>query len=148
MSTETSAASNAAKITAPICGAYDFHGQTIFVTGGFGVLGGAMAAAVAAHGANVAVLSRRPGAACALSWSALARLRSRAASGVSRATCSTRTHWPRAAAAVVDRFGAIDGLINAAGGNRPEAISTMPPTPPAASSTCPPTPCAGSLTST
>ena len=28
-----------------------------------------------------------------------------------------------AAAAVVDRFGAIDGLINAAGGNRPEAIS-------------------------
>jgi NAD(P)-dependent dehydrogenase (short-subunit alcohol dehydrogenase family) len=40
--------------------AYDFH-PAIFVTGGFGVLGGAMAAALSAHGANVAVLSRHPG---------------------------------------------------------------------------------------
>ena len=94
MSTETSAASNAATITATICDAYDFHGQTIFVTGGFGVLGGAMVAALAAHGANVAVLSRRPGAARA-SWIALARLQRQAASGVSRATCWIPTHWPR-----------------------------------------------------
>ena len=123
MSTETSAASNAATITATICDAYDFHGQTIFVTGGFGVLGGAMVAALAAHGANVAVLSRRPGAAARVVAALWRALRSRAASGASRATCSTPTHWPPPLRPLVDRFGAIDGLINAAGGNRPEAIS-------------------------
>lgn len=122
MSTETSAASNAATITATICDAYDFHGQTIFVTGGFGVLGGAMVAALAAHGANVAVLSRRPGAAARV----VARF-----GGLSEPGCIFGVEGDvldpdalaAATAAVVDRFGAIDGLINAAGGNRPEAIS-------------------------
>jgi NAD(P)-dependent dehydrogenase (short-subunit alcohol dehydrogenase family) len=122
MSTETSAAANTARITATIRDAYDFHGQTIFVTGGFGVLGGAMVAALAAHGANVAVLSRRPGvsARVAAQFGALAepgRIWGVEGDVLDPDALAT------AAAAVVDRFGVIDGLINAAGGNRPEAIS-------------------------
>ena len=122
MSTETSAASNAARITATICDAYDFHGQTIFVTGGFGVLGGAMAAALAAHGANVAVLSRRAGAAARVVERFGAAAEPGCIWGVEGDVLDPDA-LAAATAAVVDRFGAIDGLINAAGGNRPEAIS-------------------------
>lgn len=128
MNTETSDASNAARITAAICDAYDFHGQTIFVTGGFGVLGGAMVSALAAHGANVAVLSRRPGAAARV----VERFGTAAGAGciwgVEGDVLDTGT-LTAATAAVIDRFGAIDGLINAAGGNRPEAISNHAATP-------------------
>ena len=122
MSTETLAASNTARITATICDAYDFHGQTIFVTGGFGVLGGAMAAALAAQGANVAVLSRRPGAAARVVERFGAAVEARLHLG-RRGRRARPDSLAAAVAATVDRFGAIDGLINAAGGNRPEAIS-------------------------
>lgn len=39
---------------------YDLGGQTAVVTGGTGVLGGELAAALAGLGANVGVLARRP----------------------------------------------------------------------------------------
>ena len=39
---------------------YDFSGRTAVVTGGTGVLGGAIATALAATGANVAILARNP----------------------------------------------------------------------------------------
>jgi NAD(P)-dependent dehydrogenase (short-subunit alcohol dehydrogenase family) len=112
------ATNNAGMITA----AYDFHNQTILITGGFGVLGGAMALALAAQGANVAVLSRQPDVA--------ARVAQRF-EGVAGPGCIWGVQGDvldsaalnAAADAVIRRFGAIDGLINAAGGNRPEAIT-------------------------
>lgn len=99
-----------------------FRNQTILITGGFGVLGGAMALALAAQGANVALLSRQGDAA--------ARVAQRFG-GFSGPGCIWGVEGDvldsaalnAAADAVVRRFGAIDGLINAAGGNRPEAIT-------------------------
>jgi len=102
--------------------AYNFHNRTVLVTGGFGVLGGAMALALAAHGANVALLSRRPGVEARL----LERFGNFEGPG-----CLWGVEGdvldPAALSAALDktvqRFGAVDALINAAGGNRPEAIT-------------------------
>ena len=102
--------------------AYDFHGQAIFVTGGFGVLGGAMVAALAAHGANVAVLSRRSG----VEERVAQRFGDFAGTGCIwgvEGDVLDPDSLAAALAATVNRFGAVDGLINAAGGNRPEAIT-------------------------
>jgi NAD(P)-dependent dehydrogenase (short-subunit alcohol dehydrogenase family) len=102
--------------------AYDFHNRTMFVTGGFGVLGGAMALALAGHGANVAVLSRRPGVEARLAE----RFGDFAGPGCLWGVEGDVLDPAALAAAVektLERFGAIDGLINAAGGNRPEAIT-------------------------
>lgn len=101
---------------------YDFHGQTIFVTGGFGVLGGAMVTALAAHGANVAVLSRRPDAAARVEAQFGPRAEPGCIWGVEGDVLDPSS-LAAAVEATLDRFGAIDGLINAAGGNRPEAVS-------------------------
>ena len=100
--------------------AYDFSGQSIVVTGGGGVLGGEMARALFECGANVTILDynlrplqkmvdlfeRTPGAGRALA-------------------VQGNVLQPETVQAAVDRilaeFGKIDGLINAAGGNKPEA---------------------------
>jgi NAD(P)-dependent dehydrogenase (short-subunit alcohol dehydrogenase family) len=60
---------------------YDFTNRTILITGGTGLLGGAMAEGLVAAGANVAVLARD-------SAKAEATL-------PSRATCSTAPAWSR-----------------------------------------------------
>ena len=102
--------------------AYDFHGQAIFVTGGFGVLGGAMVAALAAHGANVAVLSRRGGVEDRVAQRFAGFAGTGCIWGVEGDVLDPDS-LAAALAATVNRFGAVDGLINAAGGNRPEAIT-------------------------
>lgn len=98
---------------------FDLSGKTAVVTGGSGVLGSAMARGLAAAGARVGILGRRldraqqvvaeiersggealPLAADVLDVKALARSRDE----------------------VVRRWGGVDILINAAGGNRPEAV--------------------------
>jgi NAD(P)-dependent dehydrogenase (short-subunit alcohol dehydrogenase family) len=122
MGTDTTTAAVTKTLFDTVAAAYDFRGQTIFVTGGFGVLGGAMAMALAIHGANVAVLSRQSGVED--------RVAQRFA-GFSGSGCIWGVEGdvldPNSLAIAVDatvrRFGAIDGLINAAGGNRPEAIT-------------------------
>ena len=100
---------------------YDFTGQTVAVTGGAGVLGGDIACALAGCGANVAILDRVlepvPGI--------LERLGPRA-SQVMAVSCDVLDveSLRQAAAAVVTKFGAVDCLLNAAGGNKPQATTS------------------------
>jgi len=100
---------------------YDFTDRTIIITGGAGILGGEMACALVGCGANVAILDRDP---------ALAeRLSQRLESSVGRALVvfgdvlqPETLHG--AADAVLNEFGRIDALINAAGGNKPQATTS------------------------
>jgi NAD(P)-dependent dehydrogenase (short-subunit alcohol dehydrogenase family) len=100
--------------------AYDFTGKTIAVTGGGGVLCGELARALAGCNANVVVLDRDLG----LAGKTLAMLSG--TKGKHRATfidVLDRAAIEKAAAAVLADYGAIDGLINGAGGNSPKATT-------------------------
>lgn len=100
--------------------AYDFTGQTIVITGGGGVLGGGMARALFACGANVAILDYNLQAARKVADSLAG------GSGGGRALAAQgnvlQVESVQAAVhLVLAEFGKIDGLINAAGGNHPDA---------------------------
>ncbi len=96
-------------------------GRTIAVTGALGVLGCAISRGLAARGANLALLDHRIAAGekfCAsLGEEASAR------TIVIEADVLSPDSLARAADAVVARFGQVDGLVNGAGGNRPEATT-------------------------
>jgi NAD(P)-dependent dehydrogenase (short-subunit alcohol dehydrogenase family) len=101
---------------------YDFTGRTIVVTGGTGVLCGAMAKALVGCGANVVILarSREKGE------SMLSGLKG--VSGAGRAIvvlgdALKKETLQDAAKATLDEFGRVDGLINGAGGNSPQATT-------------------------
>jgi NAD(P)-dependent dehydrogenase (short-subunit alcohol dehydrogenase family) len=101
---------------------YDFRGQTAVVTGGTGVLGGEIACALAALGASVAILGRNLEAGSAV------RQRMGARSGNAEVfLCDVLEpeSVQKAASNVQHRFGRVDCLINAAGGNNPKA-TTIP----------------------
>lgn len=99
---------------------YDLTGRTIVVTGGAGILGGEMACALAGFNANVVIMDRDP---------ALAeRLKVRLESTVGKAMIVfgdvlRKETLVAAADAVLKEFGSIDALINAAGGNNPQATA-------------------------
>ncbi|HDQ72810.1 MAG TPA: SDR family oxidoreductase [Chloroflexi bacterium] len=100
---------------------YDFTGKTALITGGTGALGGEMAVALASLGANVAVLAHRREIPKGM------RVRMDAGPGeytVVYGDVLERDQLAEARQAVEDRFGAVDILINAAGGNRPQAIAS------------------------
>ena len=109
--------------TNPYTKAYDFTGQTIVVTGAGGALGGEMARALFECGANVAVLDYNLKA-------AREKVESFAsAPGPGRALAVHGNVLDGAAMqdaleAILDEFGRIDGLINAAGGNQPGASTS------------------------
>jgi NAD(P)-dependent dehydrogenase (short-subunit alcohol dehydrogenase family) len=99
---------------------YDFTGKSIVITGGAGILGGEIACALVGCGAKVAILDRDP---------ALAeRLMKRFETSIGEAivvyadvlNCESLM---KAEQTVVEAFGRIDGLINSAGGNKPEATA-------------------------
>ncbi|HVZ16487.1 MAG TPA: SDR family oxidoreductase [Terriglobales bacterium] len=99
---------------------YDFTGQTAVITGGTGVLGGEMACGLAACGANVAVLGRN--------LKAGEKIRTRMGSAVANCeliACDVLDldSVQTAAQKVEQRFGRVDMLINAAGGNNPKATT-------------------------
>ncbi|HEX6984924.1 MAG TPA: SDR family oxidoreductase [Planctomycetaceae bacterium] len=101
---------------------FDLSGETAVVLGGTGALGGAMADALAANGARVAVMGRsaeRGGE----------RVRAIESAGGTAAFFAAdaldRDSLAQARDAVNDRFGPVSVLVNAAGGNRPDA--TLPP---------------------
>jgi NAD(P)-dependent dehydrogenase (short-subunit alcohol dehydrogenase family) len=98
---------------------YDFTGRAIVVTGGTGVLCGAMAKALAGCGANVAILarSREKGEATLKGVSGPGRAIVVAGDALKKETLHD------AAKATLDEFGRIDGLINGAGGNTPQATT-------------------------
>jgi NAD(P)-dependent dehydrogenase (short-subunit alcohol dehydrogenase family) len=98
---------------------YDFTGRTIVITGATGVLCGAMAKALVGCGANVAVLarSREKGEATLDGLSGPGRATVVVGDALKQETLRD------AARAALDEFGRIDGLINGAGGNIPQATT-------------------------
>ncbi len=100
---------------------YDFCGRTFVVTGATGTLGGEMACALAGCGANLAMLDRNLDPATGL-------LELMGADGASRTVVVAgdvldRDSLQRARDSILERFGRIDGLLNAAGGNDPAATT-------------------------
>lgn len=97
---------------------YNFAGRTVVVTGGTGILGGEMARALAGCGANVAVIDRDLGLAQGL-MRPLPEVGERAVAVYGNVLEIDTLR--RAAAAIAAEWGPVDTLINAAGGNKPEA---------------------------
>jgi NAD(P)-dependent dehydrogenase (short-subunit alcohol dehydrogenase family) len=99
---------------------YDFTGQTIVITGGTGILGGEIACTLVNCGANVALLDLNLAPAQKL----LERMGRRANQAMAVDTDVLDVSSLRAAAAaVVDRFAGVNCLVNAAGGNKPQATT-------------------------
>ena len=104
--------------------AYDFRGQTIVITGGAGVLGGSMARALAGCGAQVVIMDYNLSAAQVM----VAELGTIPGAGRPLAVQANVLQAESIQAAVdqiLAEYGQIDGLINGAGGNKPDA-STNP----------------------
>jgi NAD(P)-dependent dehydrogenase (short-subunit alcohol dehydrogenase family) len=105
---------------APSERSHDFTGQTIAITGGTGVLGGEMACALAATGANVALLDKNVARGPAL----LERMGPHAGrAAVIETDVLDPASVTRALDALVERYGRVDVLINGAGGNHPKATT-------------------------
>lgn len=101
---------------------FDLSSETAVVIGGTGVLGGAMADALAAAGARVAVVGRsaeRGGQRVAAIEQAGGRAMFQSADALDRNSVQ------QARDAIEAEFGPVSILVNAAGGNRPDA--TLPP---------------------
>lgn len=99
---------------------YDFTGKTAVITGGTGVLGGEMACALVGLGANVAVLDRNT------ELPELYKEPMDAGPGkymVVYGDVLNREVLETAVQQVVTAYGRIDILINAAGGNHPQATT-------------------------
>jgi len=100
---------------------FGLEGQVAVVTGGGGVLCGAMARALARVGACVAVLDLNVTAAQAIASEITA------AGGEALAAQTNvleRTSLERALAAILERWGRLDILVNGAGGNRAQATTS------------------------
>src|SRR5437660_12418970 len=101
---------------------FDLSSETAVVVGGTGVLGGAMAEALARAGARVAVVGRS-------AERGQERVRAIEAAGgramFQSADALDRDSLARARDAIAAKLGTVSVLVNAAGGNRPDA--TLPP---------------------
>ena len=109
--------------TNPYMQAYDFSGQSIVITGGGGVLGSEMARALFACGAQVTILDYNLAAA----QKVVDSFEKKPGTGGALAIHGNVLEAESVQAAieqVLKEFGKIDGLINAAGGNRPEATTS------------------------
>jgi NAD(P)-dependent dehydrogenase (short-subunit alcohol dehydrogenase family) len=99
---------------------YNFTGKSILITGGAGILGGEIACALVGCGAKVAILDRDPKLADRL----LTRFENEIGEAiVVYADVLNRDSLLKAEETVLQAFGRIDGLINTAGGNKPEATT-------------------------
>lgn len=98
---------------------FDLTQKVILVTGATGVLGEAFCRAVGAAGATVVLLGRNETV-------GLARQSDLHDKGVQaqfiRADVLSQADLDRAREAIMHQYGRIDGLVNAAGGNVPEAV--------------------------
>lgn len=97
---------------------FDIKNRVAVITGGYGVLGASMAECLAGLGAHVAIIGRREERGEALA----ARL---SATGAEAVFCKADVLDEKALAAareaIIAKWGSIDILINAAGGNMPGA---------------------------
>jgi NAD(P)-dependent dehydrogenase (short-subunit alcohol dehydrogenase family) len=101
---------------------YDFTGRTVVITGGTGILGGEIACALCGCGAEIAILDvhLEPGEA----------IKERVGAGASRIALfpgdvMNPESLRKTADDVIARFGKVDCLINAAGGNKPQATTNQ-----------------------
>src|SRR5271157_307652 len=100
---------------------YDFSGQTVVITGGTGTLGGEIACALVGCGANVAILDRNLDPAQHI----LELMEPRANQAVAvRADVLNVESLQEASKIILDKFGVVHSLVNAAGGNNPRATTT------------------------
>ncbi len=99
---------------------FDLNGKVAVVTGGSGVLGGAMAEGLAKAGATVVILARSAEKTLAV----VERIQAAGgkAEGINGDVLDKES-LKRAAEEVIRKYGAIDILVNAAGGNKPEATA-------------------------
>ena len=100
---------------------YDFTGKTVVITGGAGILGGEMACALVGCNANVAILDRDP--------SLAKRFIDRIPTSLGRASVIYTDvlnvdALKKTTDTVLKEFGKVDCLINAAGGNKPQATTS------------------------
>jgi len=101
---------------------FDLSGQTAAVLGGTGALGGAMADALAASGARVAIVGRSAERGAA----AVDRIQLAGGEAMFVAADALDPQSLEAARNAIDeQLGGVSILVNAAGGNRPDA--TLPP---------------------
>ncbi len=99
---------------------FNLTGLTAVVTGGTGILGGEIACALVTWGANVVVLDRNLDPLQGL----LERLGPAACNLLAiQGDVLDLDSLHRAAHAIIERFGQADILVNAAGGNRPQATT-------------------------
>jgi NAD(P)-dependent dehydrogenase (short-subunit alcohol dehydrogenase family) len=97
---------------------FDLSGRVAVVTGGTGVLGGALARGLAAAGAKVGILGRRTEKAEALAES----IRAEGGEAIPlTADVQDRAQLEATRAQVAEAWGRVDILVNGAGGNRPDA---------------------------
>lgn len=99
---------------------FDIDGKVCVITGGSGVLGSEMATAIGENGGTVVVLARGEDGLAETSDELAAR-------DIDHLTISAsvldRAELEAAAETVIDEYGRIDVLINAAGGNSPAATT-------------------------
>jgi NAD(P)-dependent dehydrogenase (short-subunit alcohol dehydrogenase family) len=100
---------------------YDFSGKTVVITGGAGILGGEMACALVGCRASVAVLDRDP--------KLFDRFVHRIDTSVDKCIVLygdvlDRNVLEETAQKIVETYGRVDVLINAAGGNNPRASTS------------------------
>ncbi len=101
---------------------FDLQEETAVVIGGTGVLGGAMASALARFGARVAVVGRSEERGSAR----VRQIESEGGTAIFQAADAVDgDSLVKARDTIVERLGAVSVLVNAAGGNRPDA--TLPP---------------------
>ena len=100
---------------------YDFTGMSVTITGGAGILGGELACSLVGMGANVAVLDRSPEMAERLihRWEP-----ARGRAIIVYGDVLDPEIMQQTAERILDEFGRIDCLINAAGGNNPRATTS------------------------
>ena len=103
---------------------YNFSGHTVVITGGAGILGGEMACALVGCGANVAILDRDPKLADRL----IDRIKMMDKPGIGKVAVVygdvlKRDTLIKAEEIIREELGAVDMLINAAGGNKPAATT-------------------------
>jgi len=98
---------------------YDFDGRVFVVTGGAGILGGEIVRALVGCGAKTAIIDRAPKPADAFATEDIAAENLLILQG----DVLRRDDMDRAARQIADKWGKIDGLVNAAGGNHPDATT-------------------------
>ncbi len=100
---------------------YDFTGCNVVLTGGAGVLGGEIACALVGCGANVAILDRD----LALAEKLIQRIPTNGGRAVVvYGDVLDKEKLQHALDIILKEFGRVDILINAAGGNKPQATTS------------------------